>query len=405
MVKRIPAMIMSLLLFAALLLSCAEIPAADKVDGEGSVRENRLGEIQLLSYNYPENADEIQVFDCKGVLEVPNNIFSVQRHTDGKWLSVSSEVYIEKLGGGVCCIRLGCGLAAGIYRLSVLSEEKEEFFSDTFTIGELERFEASYFDHSPYERYIEASGDFGIEFGLPEYPLGTETIYYTATNDSDELITVGNVGYVEILLNDTWRLLPEHYSFDHVVFPVGPGETFSAGFNIGYLDIPLSAGTYRLVKMYSDSDGNSKYAAARFNITGEPDANDGIEISDIMEAAFDFSSGGDTRFSVLLLTLRNKSESGITIYSMEQASLELWDNGQWVSSGDQFGRPSQKLAADFLEPGMSGTYKVDLFSIIDSAYLDQVFDDGVMVHGNYRLKFMIVYNGRSEWVYLPIEAD
>ena len=199
--------------------------------------------------------------------------WAVQRYGHGLWQKTKTDGNLsgslEPLGEGCMDITIGTkSLKSGYYRVALyFTKDGEPYVAYCpFTVGSVSHFDTS--DLPISKREVINDRGVGISVLRDAVP-DDEIIMYaiTATDGSDEFHT-GCGAYLEILIDDTWCILPDRiWGFDAVGMTIG-GEEREAYESLTITDylLPLEEGHYRILKQGYFEKGHDVFIAGEFDV-------------------------------------------------------------------------------------------------------------------------------------------
>lgn len=246
--------------------SLADIPKEDKVLGIMGMSFDR--------YNI-ERGNKSLTLTISNILsdKLEPTSWAVHRYGHGLWqktkLDGELSGTLESLSKGSLDITINTkSLRSGYYRAALYysSDGKDYVAYCPFTVGSVSHFDSS--DLPISKREVINDRGVGI-FVLRDAVPDDEIIMYavTATDDSDEFHT-GCGAYLEILIDDTWCVLPDRISgFEAVGMTIGgeEREVYESLTITDYL-LPLEEGHYRILKEGYFENGHIVYIAGEFDV-------------------------------------------------------------------------------------------------------------------------------------------
>jgi len=389
--------------------SLADIPKEDKVLGIMGMSFDR--------YNI-ERGNESLTLTISNILsdKLEPTSWAVHRYGHGLWqktkLDGELSGTLESLSKGSLDITINTkSLRSGYYRAALYysSDGKDYVAYCPFTVGSVSHFDTS--DLPISKREVINDRGVGI-FVLRDAVPDDEIIMYavTATDGSDEFNT-GCGAYLEVLIDDTWCILPDRISgFDAVGMTIGGDEReiYESLTITDYL-LPLEEGHYRILKEgYFDKKSHDVYIAGEFDVVDgrisdyEVSVPDGLAL-EAVGATEPNPDGKVTRgwanYFQLDVTLINDSDVTIIPDVMTALTKGPYDSTahehyRTMLPGESFAAKLQMVTADhngnLIYADNSGLFNDD-GSMNDGTYKMSrrvFFPDGTwcMIHGEFEVK-------------------
>lgn len=229
--------------------------------------------MELDSCNIDTDADTLTLsFGNPYQEDLHVTCWAIDRYSHGywyamKWLCRDVGLILAPSGTSSLCIELP-KMDAGYYRVALcFSKDGKAYVSYCpFTVGSVSDFEPA--DLPKSDREVIDDRGVGIDLLRDAVP-DDEIIMYkvTAEDDSDEFHT-GCGAYLEVLIDDTWCVLPDRViGFDAVGMTIGgeKRETYESLTITDYL-LPLEEGHYRILKDGYFEKGHDVYIAGEFDV-------------------------------------------------------------------------------------------------------------------------------------------